>query len=199
MFGRITYFSIFLICITALSNAIAPAMAQTDKPPENLLPPIGIVNFQTVLVSSLAWQDFRNHIEQESLIFEKNVNKMVAEIEALEKNIKRKGQHLSKEALRAQNSKLSTLRLRYQRQLQEQKNILDNKYVKAQDYIRQKIYTILQRISKEKNMPLILNAGTTTNAVLVADKQLDITKETLDSLNQELPKLTDNFYRNLAP
>ncbi len=164
-----------------------------------ILPPIGIVNFQTVLVNSLAWQDFRNHIEEESIIFEKNVNKMVTEIEALEKNIDRKGKHLSKEALRAQNSELAKLRLRYQRQLQEQKNILDNKYVNAQDYIRQKIYTILQRISKEKKLPLILNAGTTTNAVLVADKQLDITKETLDLLNEELPQLNDNFYRNLTP
>ena len=192
MFGRVSYLPILLLCFTAI---FSPAMAQTDKPALA----VGVVNFQTVLVESLAWQDFRAHIERESRIFEKNVNKMVAEIETLEKNIDRKGKHLSKQALRTQNNQLSQLRLRYQKQLQEQKDILDTKYVKAQDYLRQKIYIILQRISKEKNLPLILNAGTTTNAVLVADKQLDITNESLDLLNQEIPKLDDNFYRNLTP
>ncbi len=193
-----TYLSFLYLamCFTVISPV---AMAQTDAPPLTPLPPIGVVNFQAVLVNSLAWQDFRGHIEQESLDFEKNVNKMVAEIEALEKNIKRKGKHLSKDALRAKNTELADLRVRYQRQLQEQKNILDRKYVAAQDYLRQKIYIILQRLSKEKNLPLILNAGTTTNAVLIADKKLDITKETLDLLNQENPKLNDNFYKNLTP
>ncbi len=160
---------------------------------------IGVVNFQQVLVTSLAWQDFRNHIESSNKLFEKTVNDMADDIEILEEGIKRKKNHLSKPALREQNKKLADLRNRYQKQIQEQKNLLDTKYVKAQDYLRQKIYAILQRLSKEKNLSLILNAGTTTNAVLVANREFDITKETLTILNDELPKLNEQFYKTISP
>ena len=182
--------SVFLHSIASLADDEAESI-------EENLTFIGVVNFQEVLVQSTAWQDFKIRITEETKKFEANITKMTDEIAQLEKNLQKNNNHLSQSARKEKQNQLLQLQTRYSKQLQEQKNKLDRDYVATQDYLRQRIYAILRRISTEKKLSLVLNAGTTTNAVLVASKKLDITMQALEMLNQELPQLDEQFFRSL--
>ncbi len=157
---------------------------------------IGLIDFQTVLVNSLAWQSFIQKIKIKTEKFQAKTLDLQKDITQREKQIWRQQNQLNRATLNAKNTELDKLKTRYQRQLQEDKDALDHVYANVQDLIRQHIYDILRIIADEKNINLVFNAGINTNAVIIADKNMDLTQETLLRLNKILPNIDDKFLKN---
>ena len=177
-----------LIIILAFAMPVAGAQNISE---------IGIVNFETVIVQSFAWQDFIKHVKNESKNLQKELPKQQKKLAKKIERFNLEKDRLSDEARQNELNSIEILRNHQIKKLQKDRARLEEKYGKTQNYIRNHIYQILREMSEEKGLKLILNSGKNTNAVILADKQIDLTKQTLLRLNQRLPKIDDEFLKTL--
>ncbi len=164
-----------------LAAVAVPARAQLETPPI-----VGIIDIQGVLRESLAVQALSREVEE---LRAATQDELVAREEALRAadiDLAQRRASLTPEAYAEERERLEAEGIDLQRQLQERRRALDQRFSQGMAQVQQVLLQIAQDIARDNNLDLVL-AKTT---VIIVRSEFDFTAEALRRLNAELTEIT---------
>lgn len=180
--GRLRRWSICLAAgLMVLAAGVPVARAQIDRSPQ-----IGIIDIQGVLRESIAVQALSLEVEE---LRASTQDELVAREEALRAadiDLAQRRASLTPEAYTEERERLEAEGIDLQRQLQERRRTLDQRFSQGMAQVQQVLLRISQDIARENNLDILL-AKTT---VIIVRSEFDFTAEALQRLNAELTEIT---------
>jgi outer membrane protein len=164
-----------------LAVGMPVARAQLERPPL-----IGIVDIQGVLRESIAVQALSREVEE---LRASTQDELVAREEALRAadiDLAQRRASLAPEAYAEERERLEAEGIDLQRQLQERRRLLDQRFSQGMGQVQQVLVQIAQDIARENDLDILL-AKTT---VIIVRSEFDFTAEALARLNAELTEIT---------
>ena len=177
-----TFFTAALVGAVGFSTIAA---AQT--PAAALTPPtVAVVDQQRVLVESAAGRSIQAQLEVESRKFRDQYTRLEDELKTAENDIVRQRSVMSPEAMNEKQQELQRKRAEDQRIIQERQEALSKGQKDAVDVVGDNMRDIIQQISGERHIGMVLNKGVVLS---MADKNMDITDDVVQRLNTKLPSV----------
>jgi len=174
------------LCLAAISFLIAavvaasPAGAQVERAPI-----IGVIDIQGVLRASTAVQALSRDIEAQRDSTQAEMQDREAALRAADVDLAQRRTSLTPEAYSEARSKLEAEGVELQRQLQEERRRLDQRFSQGMAQIQQVLLQISQDIARENNLDLMLSKST----VIIVRPEFDFTDEALQRLNTQLKEV----------
>ncbi len=164
-----------LLLVAAVT--VGPVRAQVDRPAM-----VGVIDIQGVLRASTAVQNLSAEIEAQREEAQAAIQDREEALRAADQDLAQRRASLSPEAYAQERSKLETEGVALQRQLQEERRRLDQRFSQGMAQIQQVLLQISQDIASENDLDLIV-AKTT---VIIVRSEFDFTDEALQRLNAVL-------------
>ena len=181
---RLRCWSLYLAATCLLiAVAVPDARAQLDRPPV-----IGIIDIQGVLRASTAVQNLSAEIESQRDGAQAAIEGREEALRAADVDLAQRRASLTADAYAQEREALEREGVALQRQLQEERRRLDQRFSQGMSQIQQVLLQISQDIAREKNLDLVL-AKTT---VIIVRPEFDFTGE-------GLRRLDDRWHRVALP
>ena len=178
---RLRRWSLCLAAIFAIvAAAAAPVRAQLERAPI-----IGVIDIQGVLRASTAVQTLSANIEQRRDSTQEEMQGRESDLRAADVDLAQRRSSLTPEAYAQERAKLEAEGVKLQRELQEQRRLLDQRFSQGMAQIQQVLLQISQDIARENNLDLVLAKST----VIIVRPEFDFTDEALKRLNSELKEV----------
>ncbi|MDA9231558.1 OmpH family outer membrane protein [Rickettsiales bacterium] len=152
---------------------------------------IAVVDVDEILKNSLAMNNIESQMSKKESYFQKDIDKNKMILEKRASNIESKKAVMSESALKKEGQKIMQELNNLQKEAVKKQKLLKKGYVESLAKIDQKIKKILDDISNEKNIDIILPSS----ALASYKDHLDISAEVLKRLNKELKTVKVNFER----
>ena len=150
---------------------------------------IAVINIKEVLQNSLAMKEVQNIISEKEKIYQGQIDKQQAKLEAEVKKIESKRSILSEEALNKEKRQFVEKFNKLKAELESKQKSLKNAYTSSMAKLDKKINEIVSKISQERSIDIVLPAS----GVVSYNRDLDITSRVLRILNKELKTIRINF------
>lgn len=150
---------------------------------------IAVIDVEEVIKNSLAMKDIQNQITKMGDRYQKEVNQKQKELEAAEKELDKNKTVFSKEKMEKETKDLEKKFSSLREFIDKKQNILKKASMDAMAKFNEKVGEITTKISKEKNLDLILIA----NQTIYYKPDMDISDEVLKELNKKITKLNLKF------
>ncbi len=178
---RLRCWSLYLTAILLVVAAVAePARAQLERAPI-----AGVIDIQGVLRASTAVQALSRDVEALRESTQAEIQDREAALRAADIDLAERRASLTAEAYTEAREKLESEGVDLQRQLQEDRRQLDQRFSLGMAQIQQVLLQISQDIARENNLDLVLAKST----VIIVRSEFDFTDEALQRLNAELEKV----------
>ena len=172
------------LCLAAIlivfAAAAAPARAQVDRGSR-----IGVIDIQGVLRASLAVQSLSREAEARRDSAQGQMQDREDALRAADVDLAQRRASMTPEAYAEERSKLEAEGVELQRQLQEERRHLDQRFSQGMAQIQQVLLQISQDIARENDLDLMLAKST----VIIVRPELDFTDEALQRLNSSLKEV----------
>lgn len=165
-----------LILVAGLAAAV-PAAAQGNTRP------IAVLNLNAIRHDSKAVKDIRRQIEHYVAALQASNKKEDEALRKANEQLMRRRSILSPEAFAKERQKFQQHYFDLQRQNQEHRQQIAEVQAEAMKKVEDKLNQIVRDIAKKRGYALVLSGV----QAVVLDRNLDITKETLDQLDKSLP------------
>lgn len=172
-----------LLALITFLGLATPALAEDAKQT------IAVVNTQMILREATAAKSVREQLENKQKSFQADITKKEESLQKEDKELAKQQAVLSKEAFAEKAKAFRAKATEVQKEVQAKKALLDSGFEHALNDIQKAVNEIITDMAKEKGFTLALS----NSQVLYADEKMDISKEVLDRLNKNLPKLTVKF------
>lgn len=178
---RLRRWSLYLAAaLLAAAAGVAPAQAQVDRPAM-----VGVIDVQGVLRASIAVQNLSKEIETLREAAQAGIQGREEALRAADQDLAQRRSSLSPEAYAQERNKLENEGIALQRQLQEERRRLDQRFSQGMAQIQEVLLQISQDIAGENGLDLVL-AKTT---VIIVRPEFDFTDEALQRLNAVLTEV----------
>ena len=177
---RLRRWSLCLAAVLVIVATTAPAVAQLERAPI-----IGVIDIQGVLRASTAVQALSADIEQRRDSTQEEMQGRENALRAADVDLAQRRSSLTPEAYAQERSKLEAEGVKLQRELQEKRRLLDQRFSRGMAQIQQVLLQISQDIARENNLDLVLAKST----VIIVRPEFDFTNEALKRLNAELKEV----------
>lgn len=147
--------------------------------------PIAVIDEQKILRDSSAMKNIREQVNKYGSTFEKELEKERAKIRSTNQELVRQRTILSAEAFAEKRRLFEQKVISVQQLVQQRQSGLDTSRNKARAKVNKVYREITAKLAEENNLAIILRKSQT---VLIIDT-LDVTKEVLLRLNENLPKV----------
>jgi outer membrane protein len=165
----------------------APAPAAAGAPIAT--PAILVVDVQYIMRESKAAKTIAQQIEQQRQIYTKEISKTETELRAAHDELERQRTILSADAYNQKNRDFQQKVDEYGRNSQQKKQTLEYSHNVAMKQVIDNMIAVVSDIAQERRANLVLPK----DAVLLVDKSLDVTAETLQRIDQKLPTVAVNI------
>lgn len=167
------------ILIAALiAFASVPAMADTK---------IAIIDVQRVLDESAAAQSIQTQIEENRKLFQEELSEHEKELRETQKELAEND--ISQEEMRERRQNFESQLLETRKLVQQRRRTLEQAANKALTQLREEITKIVASMADKEGYDLIL----TRQNVILADKDMDLTDEVMETLNKTVTKIELNL------
>lgn len=166
-----------LLAVVALP---APLRAQLERGPI-----IGVIDIQGVLRASTAVQALSRDIEVLRERMQAEMHGREQALRAADLDLAQRRASVSPEAYAEERSRLETDGVELQRQAQEERRRLDQRFSQGMAQIQQVLLQISQDIARENGLDLVLAKST----VIIVRPEFDFTDEALERLNTDLKEV----------
>ncbi len=150
---------------------------------------IAVVDFNYIVENATAVQKNKEMFNNIMINLEQAMLKEEAGLKALEKQLIQNQGKISEEEMKKEmysfNRKVSSV----QKMAQEQKSKLAKAYNESMQTVNNIIYELIERIAQERKINLVM----TETSVLFNDKDISITQDVLDALNNKLKSLPIHY------
>jgi outer membrane protein len=168
-----------LILSVLLFSSVAFA-ANSDKDAETFA--IAVVDIERALAVSEAGQNAQKDYQKEVKARQKELDAKKAKFDKLKESLEKQHKSLSKEALREKAAELDRMDKEVTRLYQDsQEELRRRNAVIVADLLRD-LRKVVLAFGKENNYKMILDKG--SDALLFADKTVDVTQEVIDRFNE---------------
>ncbi len=178
---RLRRWSLYLAAaLLATAAAVAPAQAQVDRPAM-----VGVIDVQGVLRASVAVQNLSKEIESLREAAQAGIQGREEALRAADQDLAQRRADLSPEAYARERNELENEGIALQRQFQEERRRIDQRFSQGMAQIQEVLLQISQDIAGENGLDLVL-AKTT---VIIVRPEFDFTDEALQRLNAVLTEV----------
>lgn len=144
-----------------------------------------VLDFDAVMRQSSAIQSIREQLDVRREAFQQEFADIEERLRDMEREIGEARETLTQEELDTMRQELQEEVTAAQRTAQARRSALDAGFQVAIDRVNAALVEIVARIADERQVNFVLDRG----AVIIANRELDITQLALDRLNAELPEL----------
>lgn len=152
---------------------------------ENITPKIVYINMEKLFNNSLAGNSLNNQIKELESSNSKKMKKLENEIKKDDENINSKKNILSENELKINIQDLNEKIKKYKKQVKENNEIINNKKITGSNTILNQLKPILSEYSDKNSISMVLQKQN----VIIGKKELDITDDIIDILNNKLKKV----------
>lgn len=147
---------------------------------------IAFIDVQGVLRASEAARTVRDQIEAQRARYQEEISKQERELRTLEQDLVQQRSVLSPEAFQQRRQQFEQRVAEIQRAVQARKRQLDEGYAQSMEQVRVALVEIVADIAKERQATAVLSKS----AIVLAEKNIDISEDALNRLNQRLTSVT---------
>jgi outer membrane protein len=166
------------------------ALAQQAAPAPPLLPPtILVVDVGVIMRESKAGRAIGQQIEAQRQIYTKEISKTEADLRAARDELERQRAILSADAFNQKGREFQQRVDELGRNSQTKRQTLEYSYNLATKQVSDVIIGVVTDIATDRKATLVLPK----DAVILVDKSLDVTAETLQRVDQKLPSVQVNI------
>lgn len=169
-----------VLSLTMLANFVATETAEAQDTVA-----VGVIDWESIMSDSKAAKSVNAQLNSQKEAFQAELRKKEESFRAEETKLKNERASLSEEEFKKRiqdlDKKLKAVKQEFR---QKEKQIID-RYQKASKIIRDEALKIVRGIADQQKLTLIMNEA----AVVLFDPQYDITKDTLEKLDQKLPSV----------
>lgn len=179
--------ALLMLAATAVARpALAqPAVAQTGPPVAAATSalPIAVVDLQGILRAASAAKGIHTQIERRRETYQEQVVAEEKRLRQAEQDLAQQRAVLGPEAYQQRVREFQSQVAEVQRQVQMRKRELDETFAGAMNEVRNALISVVAEIAEQRGIKLVLFK----NQIVIAEKSLDVSDETLQRLNQRLP------------
>lgn len=175
--------SLFAACFMAAAAFGATAQAQTATTK------IAVVNIQEIMRDSTAAKSVREQLDSKQKAYRAEMEKQETSLRKEEQELAKQRSVLAADAFEKKLREFQTKFTSAQKDVQTKKGALDNAFGQALNDIQKAVYDIVSGLAKERGYTVVVP----TSQLLYAEPGLDISKEVLEKLNKQLPKVSVKF------
>lgn len=172
----------FTMACTLLSAPMAGGAAAEDLP----ISRIAFIDVQGVLRAAEASRTIRDQIEAQRAKYQEEISGQERELRAAEQELTEQRALLSPEAFQQRRQLFEQRVVEVQRGVQSKKRQLDEAYTQAMEQVRIALVEIVADIAKERKATAVLSKS----VIVLAEKGIDISEESLKRLNQRLTSVS---------
>lgn len=174
-----------VFALAAVSWEAAPVRAQ-----EPLV--IAILDMERILRDSKAAQTLRAEIDRQRTEHQKELREKEDALRTADEELARQRAVLSAEAFAAKRRELQEQATSLQREFLSRQKGMEQAFGKGISQVRSALVDVATNIAEERGIDLILLKG----AVVLVSRELDITEETMERLNEKLPSVDVSAMQN---
>lgn len=145
---------------------------------------VGIVDSESVIHESLAFQGIQKQIQEENLKLQEEFEGELVKLKPSKEEFELLSEEAKKEKVEQFNKDTTEIRDKYAKKASN----LENKYQEAIDNVFKKVKEIVEKIAKSEEINLVLLVSK-KNQVLYSENKIDLSDKILKSINKDLPKL----------
>jgi len=151
---------------------------------------LAVLDVENIIKNSSVMKDIQKKVSAKQTEFQKEIDKKQAELEAESKKIQAKKDVLSEEAFTKEQVKFDKKVEELKSYVEKKQNSLRKASLDAMSKVNEKIKSIIEEISKEKNIDIVVpSAGT----LYFKNSEMDISSEVLKNLNKSITKVDVKF------
>ncbi len=165
-----------LVCIAAPGG---PAFAQATAPDL----PIAVVDVQGIMRAAKAAQAIHEQIDGRRSTYQEEVAAEEKRLRAAEQDLAQQRAVLAPDAYQIKAREFQAKVAEVQRQVQMRKRELDEAFARAMNEVRKSLVSVVAEIAEQRGIKLVLFKS----QIVIAEKSLDVSDETLQRLNERLP------------
>jgi outer membrane protein len=166
-----------------------PVAAQFDAAMGSDDFPITVVDVQGVMRASQAARMIQDLIEERRTAYHEAATADERRLRQVEQDLAQQRAALAPEAYQQQVREFQAQVVEVQRQVQLRKRALDEAFTAAMSDVRQALVSVVAEIAEERRIKLVLFKS----QIVIAEKALDISDETLKRLDERLPSVAVNL------
>lgn len=178
--------------VHSIKTFIAPlciAMAVALSPLAAAAQDIVTINIQTILSESAAAKSAKTQIDSKRTQYQDELKKIEEKLRKEDQALSEQRSLLSPEALEQKRREFAKQVTEAQQNVQEKRERLGEAYNDAVGDIQEAVMKIVADLAKKRGFKVVIP----TNNLVYATSDLDITKDVLDQLNKDLPKVNIKF------
>ena len=176
-----------LAALTLVSGTlpVVSALAQTTAPARSEELAIAVVDMQGIMRAAKAAKSIQDQIENRRAAYQDQVSSEERRLRAAEQDLAQQRPELPAEQYQQKVREFQSQVAEVQRQVQMRKRELDETFAMAMNEVRQALVSVVAEISEARGIKLVLFKS----QIVIAEKSLDISDETLQRLNDRLPSV----------
>lgn len=167
----------------------SPVAAQLDATLGSEDFPITVVDVQGVMRASQAARAIHDLIETRRTAYHEAATADERRLRQVEQDLAQQRAALTPEAYQQRIREFQAQVVEVQRQVQLRKRALDEAFTAAMGDVRQALVSVVAEIAEERRIKLVLFKS----QIVIAEKALDISDETLKRLDERLPSVAVNL------
>ncbi|MCS6838477.1 MAG: OmpH family outer membrane protein [Bdellovibrionaceae bacterium] len=162
--------------------AVLVVMGLTLGIPWSALGNIGYVDMQKAIQSTQAGKKAKETLDSEFQKRKQKLDKKKNDIEAMGKDLEKKRNLMTEEALQKRQMEIQEEMMRFQKEVAENQLEIQKKEEELVKPIIEKMKRVIDKVAKEKNLSMVIeNKG----QVLYAREELDITEDVVKAFEKE--------------
>lgn len=169
---------LFYLYLTFFSALLWPVCSQAAGA-------IGVVDVSYILAKSLAAEHIQKQRQSAREAFLADISETEQTLRAEEKKILDQRGKIPQDDHLKQRQLYEAKLLKLRKEAQQKKRILDEASNAAMNILREQLYVVVQEIANTRGFELVIS----NKNVIAGEKSLDITKETLEKINQSLREI----------
>jgi len=167
------------ILTSAAHAQTSPSAGSTDA----ATLPIAVVDVQGIMRAAQAAKAIHDQIETRRAAYQEQVSAEEKRLRAAEQDLAQQRTILAPDAYQQKVRQFQSQVAEVQRQVQMRKRELDETFAKAMNEVRKSLVAVVAEIAEQRGIKLVLFKS----QIVIAEKSLDVSDETLKRLNERLP------------
>lgn len=175
--------AILVAALVAVAAPGGPAPAQTSAPAVAVDLPVAVVDVQGIMRAAKAAKSVHDQIETRRGAYQDEVSAEEKRLRLTEQDLAQQRAVLAPDAYQQKVRDFQSQVSEVQRQVQLRKRQLDEGFARAMNEVRKSLVSVVAEIAEERGIKLVLFKS----QIVIAEKSLDVSDETLQRLNERLP------------
>lgn len=172
-----------LVAMATMWQPAGSVVAQTAVPTDAADLPIAVVDVQGIIRAAKAAKAIHAQIDSRRSAYQEQVSTEEKRLRLAEQDLSQQRAVLAPDAYQQKVREFQSQVAEVQRKVQSRKRELDETFARAMNEVRKSLVSVVAEIAEERGIKVVLFKS----QIVIAEKSLDVSDETLQRLDERLP------------